>query len=186
MTEFTEEQKIAAERRRQALIWLRTNFPKTFPDSPMPLKISIHQDIFVLSLTDAPPKRLIRQALGFYANSFSYLKSLVIDAPRIDLNGDKVGEVTEHEALNALTKSEKYREKARITWQEKKKRQRQEAKKRRVERKAATKLKEVKVAEEIMLELATEIPIKEETPKPAKFSKILTLKKKSTATEVAP
>ena len=186
MTEFTEEQKIADERRRQALIWLRTNFPKTFPDSHIPLKIGIHQDIFALSLTDAPSKRLVRQALGFYVNSFGYLRSLAIGAPRIDLNGEQVGEVTEQEAQAALAKIiEKYREKVRFTWQEKKKWQHQEAKKRRTERKAAAKLKEVKVAEKILLELATEISITEEILKSAKFGKVLTLKKKTTITEAA-
>ena len=177
MVELTLEPKTTKERCKEALDWLKTTFPKTFLNyCPVPLKISIHQDIFALNLADAPPKRLIRKALGFYANSPSYLSSLVAKASRIDLNGDQVGEVTEQEALNSLTKSRKHKEKAHLLWLEKKKLQRQEAKK----RKAAAKVNKAQITEKTMPELKVEAPII--TP-PAKFGKVLTLKKKITVAE---
>lgn len=186
MVELNLEQIAAKKRCKEALEWLKTTFPKTFLNyCPVPLKISIHREIFALNLVDAPPKRLIRKVLGFYANSPSYLSSLVAKAPRIDLNGDQVGEVTEQEGLNSLAKSKKYKEKAHLIWLEKKKLQRQEAKKRKAEQRAAAKLKKTQINEIILPELTVEEPTTEEIPKPAKFAKVLTLKKKTTTTEIA-
>lgn len=75
MLDLTTKPVIA--RIKATIIWLKEKFPQTFVEPSLPLKIGIHQDLFALNLADAPPKRIIRKALSFYANAHSYLNALV-------------------------------------------------------------------------------------------------------------
>jgi ProP effector len=108
-------------RQDEALLWLQTQFPAAFSHNPTPLKIGIHQDIFALSRADAPEQIWIKRALRYYVNSPRYLRQLLIGRPRIDLNGDVAGEVTEQEEQHAkeiisayITKSKLKKERKKV------------------------------------------------------------------------
>ncbi len=87
------------------LEWLKQNFPKVFANDPKnikPLKIGIAQDIFAeLDKFEEPPisRKQCRLALRYYANQVDYIKTILVPGNyRIDLEGNKVGMVSEKEA----------------------------------------------------------------------------------------
>ncbi len=89
---------------QKALVWLYETFPKCFaPREQQPLKISITDDIFDYLLNaenkeTLPSKSAIRKALTTYTHNRFYLKACVLDAYRIDLNGEKTTPITQQEA----------------------------------------------------------------------------------------
>lgn len=65
--------------------------------APRPLKIGIHQDL----VNAGQVKRAVRNALRAYCSRRAYLKAMGAGVPRIDLEGQPVGEVSPDEALVA-------------------------------------------------------------------------------------
>ncbi len=75
---------------------LKTRYPKAFSHPIKPLKIGIVDDIskdseFMQNIS----KSKIRKALKYYTGSFMYLKSIINEQIRIDLNGDDSGDISE-------------------------------------------------------------------------------------------
>lgn len=111
------EIKTLYEKTKSTKKWLQENFPEAFTTPPRPLKIGIHKDIFEkLTLPEAPSKITLRRTLRFYVNSPAYLRTMVVGASRVDLDGNSVSLVTEkdasiaHEALvRYKTKNTKHR-----------------------------------------------------------------------------
>lgn len=99
---------------QKALTWLYDTFPKCFaPKAQKPLKLSITNDIFehLLNAADKenlPSKSSIRKALTTYTHNRFYLKECVIDATRIDLDGEATTTVTEQEAEYAKEIFDRY------------------------------------------------------------------------------
>jgi hypothetical protein len=94
-----------------ALNWLKTTFPKAFVSPPAkvtPLKIGIGHDItnFLKAQEDCQHSlTTIRKALSMYTNNFRYLTaSKKAGNIRIDLEGNKTGEVTTEQAEYAQAK----------------------------------------------------------------------------------
>lgn len=74
---------------------LQTLYPRVFSSDDkeiLPLKINIHNDLFV-TLKDQASKRSIRDALKIYTKRPAYWKKLVLGAERVDLNGEICGTV---------------------------------------------------------------------------------------------
>lgn len=99
---------------QKALTWLYETFPKCFaPRAQKPLKISITNDIFdhLLNAVDQenlPSKSSIRKALTTYTHNRFYLKECVLDANRIDLDGEPTTVVTAEEAKYAKDIFDRY------------------------------------------------------------------------------
>jgi sRNA-binding protein len=87
----------------EALAALNERFPACF--APLrqshrwPLKVGIHADILELAPDLSPAA--IGRALSFYTTGRSYLRSMVANRPRIDLNGAAFGIVTPEQAASA-------------------------------------------------------------------------------------
>lgn len=84
----------------QALLkqWYR-RYPKTFFERhTRPLAIGIHE---ALSAREPYSEKLIRRALAGYVNLPRYLKSVRVNAARIDLEGQEAGRVEEEDAQHA-------------------------------------------------------------------------------------
>lgn len=64
---------------------------------PRPLKVGLREDF----VADEHPPKAIRRALGAYCSRVKYLKALRAGTPRIDLQGQPAGDVTEDDAANA-------------------------------------------------------------------------------------
>ena len=86
------------KKRQEALSWLYQNFPQSFSRSNFyPLKVGISDDIFALSVDDKPANRWLRTALSYYTQSRYYLLAMRVDTPRLDLNGNAAGVVTQEQ-----------------------------------------------------------------------------------------
>ncbi|WP_227875873.1 ProQ/FINO family protein [Kushneria konosiri] len=84
----------------QALLkqWYK-RYPKTFFERhTRPLAIGIHE---ALAAREPYSEKLIRRALAGYVNLPRYLKSVRVNAPRIDLEGQEAGRVEEEDARHA-------------------------------------------------------------------------------------
>lgn len=92
---------------------LQTTYPKCFvPVNPLPLAVGIHKQL--LLSTGLPfAKVKIRRFLKRYTRSKEYRRNLIIRSPRIDLQGNQVGVVTEEEVNR-----DKWRE-AKVEWRNK-------------------------------------------------------------------
>ena len=92
---------------------LAERFPACFAVNPsyrQPLKLGIHLDILAeLGQTIAP--RDLSNALRIYVSNGKYLKTLVTDADRVDLNGMPAGTVTAKHADIAKAQCEQRRDK---------------------------------------------------------------------------
>ena len=78
---------------------LAESFPLCFNwERPQPLKIDIHKDL----VRAGHDREAVRRALGRYCKADRYRKTLQAGAPRIDLQGQPAGVVTEQEAAHAL------------------------------------------------------------------------------------
>lgn len=74
--------------------WLEKTFPNTFNFKvPKPLKEGIQCDL--LNFPSPLSKRQLRRGIGSYVNSKAYLKAIVNQKWRYDLNGKQVEEVLE-------------------------------------------------------------------------------------------
>ena len=88
---------------------LQERFPKTFPlDSKeiQPLKVGIHLELIPVLLEQCS-KHSLREALRIYTRLSEYIDKLKLNAPRIDLEGNPCGEVTEDESKNAVKLKER-------------------------------------------------------------------------------
>jgi hypothetical protein len=73
-------------------------YPACFDwEHPRPLKINIHQDL----MAAGHDRIAVKRALGRYCQTDRYRRALQTDAPRIDLQGQPAGAVTEREAAYA-------------------------------------------------------------------------------------
>ena len=81
-----------------APLLLAERYPACFDwEHPRPLKIDIHQDL----MAAGHDRIAVRRALGRYCQADRYRRALQTDAPRIDLQGQPAGAVTEREAAYA-------------------------------------------------------------------------------------
>lgn len=77
---------------------LLERFPACFNfERPRPLKIGIHKDLAALGY----PIKAVRIALSRYCTRPSYRRALVVDAVRVDLDGQDAGRVTAKEVEDA-------------------------------------------------------------------------------------
>jgi hypothetical protein len=73
---------------------LRERYPKAFPADPeavMPLMLHIHKGL----LAAGYKRKAVTETLGVYVNAPAYLAALSAGRPRIDLDGEPAGEVSE-------------------------------------------------------------------------------------------
>lgn len=95
-----------------ALQWLIETFPNAFfsrSREVRPLQIGIFDEIllFQARLTTPPfSRKALREALNYYSASPAYLRCQATDAPRLDLFGAIVDEVTEEQAKYAQQRYE--------------------------------------------------------------------------------
>jgi ProP effector len=92
---------------------LAERFPACFAINPSyrrPLKLNIHVDILA-QIGDMIAPRDLSSALRIYVSNIKYLKALVIDAGRVDLNGMLAGTVTTEHADIAKAQYKRQREK---------------------------------------------------------------------------
>jgi ProP effector len=72
-----------------------------------PLKVGIDTDLLAEQLTDFS-KRALKDALRLYTRRPAYYQKLVVDTPRINLQGEEVGIVTEEHVVAADQARERY------------------------------------------------------------------------------
>ncbi|MEN8237046.1 MAG: ProQ/FinO family protein [Pseudomonadota bacterium] len=117
------------EETRKVMELLCQRFPECFHASTLkPLKLGIQEDLLAEHFEGMPSKKAIRRALTFYTWRMRYLKTLIAQEHRYDLNGEKSGEVTPHQKEIALKKLEKMKEKQALVAQERKEKSQQEQK----------------------------------------------------------
>lgn len=98
--------------------WLQDTFPNTFfyGREIKPLKIGITKDILEFadnnSDENTPSKSKIRLAVVAYTRQRYYINKLRADVPRIDIEGNEAGIVTEEEAKSAHFKIKRRNKKA--------------------------------------------------------------------------
>jgi predicted transposase/invertase (TIGR01784 family) len=89
--------------------YLQKNYPKCFParnTPPLPLALGIHKQL--LASEGLPfAKVKIRRFLKRYTRSKEYRRNLIIGSPRVDLQGNQTGTVTEEEVNYAKWKEVK-------------------------------------------------------------------------------
>lgn len=84
---------------------LQTTYPKCFPakTTPLPLAVGIHKQL--LASEELPfAKVKIRRFLKRYTTSKEYQRNLIIGSPRVDLQGNQIGLVTEEEVNRAKSR----------------------------------------------------------------------------------
>jgi ProP effector len=87
---------------------LKAHFPKCFHDIKeiQPLKVGIKQDLVKLLGTREDivigDKACMVTSLAYYVNSIAYLKNIAAGNPRIDLEGNPAGVVTQEEAQYSI------------------------------------------------------------------------------------
>ena len=87
--------------RDEIVDYLAEKFPKCFFSAPnlrRPLKRNIIEDLDRLGVLNTEKLRL---AIGWYQSNFTYQRTIIAGAERIDLEGRKAGTVTETEAREA-------------------------------------------------------------------------------------
>lgn len=88
---------LTSEEYSSILKYLQKTYPKCFsPVNPLPLAVGIHKQL-LLSLGLPFTKVKIRRFLKRYTGSKKYRQNLIIGNPRVDLQGNHSGEVTEEE-----------------------------------------------------------------------------------------
>ncbi len=79
---------------------LKNELPKCFMrgDAKMPLALGIHKSLLVYFENDKRfDGELIQNAIRIYVKGTKYLRNVVFDVPRIDMNGKPVSKVTKAE-----------------------------------------------------------------------------------------
>lgn len=110
-------QKIKSKKARaDALLWLAVNFPEAFDNTLRirPLKMGIMDDILLYAdraSESGISKSKLREAVVLFTRRLDYLACLKLKEMRIDLQGNKVAEVSEEEAEHAAAKIKKRVEK---------------------------------------------------------------------------
>jgi hypothetical protein len=100
-----ENKKKAREQFIAAQTWLKETFPKVFNfKDPKPLKLTIEDDI--LQVENPFSRTLIRKVIAYYIGNTAYLKSVAKGDGRFDLQGGKVGKVSQAEKGRALRQLE--------------------------------------------------------------------------------
>lgn len=108
----TEKRKPVTKKQKSAVLeylqygveLLKAHFPKSFkePGEVQPLKIGIKQDLAkrLSALEDVviSDKACMMKSLNYYVNTLAYHKRVVVNAQRIDLDGNSAGVVTNEEA----------------------------------------------------------------------------------------
>src|SRR5512144_644610 len=88
---------------QQILATLRALYPQCFfpaDTDPKPLKIGIHKDLAARGeLPEAITATRLRNFLAWYVRRYRYRKVLIHGGPRVDLEGNAAGEVTEEHSL---------------------------------------------------------------------------------------
>ena len=99
-----QEQKdrdVSKELFHQTKAWLESTFPKGFDfKEPKPLKLGIEQDL--LSVSSPYSKTQLRRCLGSYCFNRAYLKAILHENWRYNLNGDKVEEISQEHKDRAM------------------------------------------------------------------------------------
>jgi|GEM_PF-5903351 len=84
-----KSQKLKKDKIRKAMQWLNKTYPKCFDiKNRHPFKLHIELEIFAQLGENAPSRIAIRQAIKWYTHGEQYLKHILHDKFRIDLNGD--------------------------------------------------------------------------------------------------
>jgi len=91
----------AFETMKEALQWLRTQFPQAFLQNPAPLQIGVYEAIIEKSLADMPETPWLKHALRYYVHSPRYLQQMKVGRERIDLNGQPAGVVRDNDEAHA-------------------------------------------------------------------------------------
>jgi sRNA-binding protein len=81
-------------------------YPKAFfaePEAVMPLAIHIHKKLVAAGYD----WKAVAESLGLYANAPAYLAALAAGKPRVNLDGEPVGKVTENQREEARAELEK-------------------------------------------------------------------------------
>ena len=86
--------------RKKAVDWLIKNFPDSI-GANKPLKVGIFNDIKEFKSDDKPALVWIRRAMRLHTSRKRYLKQLLYDVDRVNLNGSPNGKVTKDEVENA-------------------------------------------------------------------------------------
>ena len=91
-----EDRAKAKERFHEAKTWLESTYPKAFNfEEPKPVKLGIERELLVASSPYS--KSQLRKCLRAYCTSRGYLKAIVEENWRYNLNGEKVeGIIQEH------------------------------------------------------------------------------------------
>lgn len=113
MTSITHKRKLRnLEETLSDIALFQEHFPKAFPPKGAakvkPLKVNIAPIIEVALKEKGLEMELgrIKRALGFWCSRKFYLKAVVSEQHRVDLNCHLVGEVTESEKVSAQAKVE--------------------------------------------------------------------------------
>lgn len=97
---------------KQAIALFAAIFPKTFAGDGcdrLPLKIGIRKDLNNFAAEHLPgvSPSIIRDALKYYCRGINYLRNVQAGKPRLNLEGDIEGYVTEDEAKHAARRMAK-------------------------------------------------------------------------------
>ena len=102
MTEKTASKK-ATKSPETLLAELRERYPKAFPADPeavMPLALRIHLTL----AADGYSRQRVEKALGLYVNAPAYLAAVAAGKPRVNLDGEPAGKVSEVQRVLAEAK----------------------------------------------------------------------------------
>jgi sRNA-binding protein len=104
---------MSKDQAEKTLAELRERYPKAFPLDPeavMPLMLHVHKKLIAAGYD----RKAVSAALGQYVNAPAYLKTLAAGKPRVNLDGEPVGFVSEVHQTDAKEKLENPA--ARKTW----------------------------------------------------------------------
>ena len=110
---MVKQRNLSHHARLQALKWLSTRFPKAFCTETSIHALQLGMMEVLLAHADEAQshgisKSKLREALVMFTHRLDYLACLKAQGPRINLEGEVVGEVTLEEAQNAAQKIKKH------------------------------------------------------------------------------
>lgn len=113
---MVKQRNLSHYARLQALKWLSTRFPKAFCTETSIHALQLGMMEVLLAYADEAKlqgisKSKLREALVMFTHRLDYLACLKAQGPRINLEGEVVGEVSPEEAQNAAQKIKKHIEK---------------------------------------------------------------------------
>ncbi|KAB7619652.1 ProQ/FINO family protein [Alkalilimnicola sp. S0819] len=117
MSQSDTQKRKRAERTREFLGQLAERYPQTFTRDRAalrPLAIGIQKELRAALDADEAlkdtPNWLIRQALALYTRSMSYREAIIEGRPRIDLQGEAAGEISDADKQHAQSELDKQKE----------------------------------------------------------------------------